>query len=149
VDFLLPEDVKRTLFYLKKIKTENRLTVEPFCFQNSKKEWRWMETVLTNMLDNPAVNGIVANSRDSTDKIKEEQKLKLLESVVKNTNDAVLITEAEPVDEPGPRIIFVNDAFTKMTGYTAAEVLGKTPRILQGPNSDKKELSKLSSALRN
>ena len=35
-----------------------------------------------------------------------------------------------------------------MTGYTAEEVIGKTPRILQGPKSDKEELAKLSEAIR-
>ncbi|MGE5900335.1 PAS domain-containing protein, partial [Klebsiella pneumoniae] len=70
-------------------------------------------------------------------------------SVITNTHDAVLITEAEPFDEPGPSIIYVNEAFTKMTGYTAEEVIGKTPRILQGPASDKKALAKLGKALRN
>jgi PAS domain S-box-containing protein len=85
---------------------------------------------------------------DITQRKTEEQRLKLLESVVTNTNDAVLITEAEPFDEPGPRIIYVNDAFTRMTGYTSAEVIGKTPRILQGPKSDKGELNRLGECLR-
>ncbi|WMN12078.1 PAS domain S-box protein [Marivirga salinae] len=87
--------------------------------------------------------------QDVTQSKNEEQRLKLLESVVTNTNDAILITEAEPLDEPGPRIIYVNEAFTKMTGYSAEEVIGKTPRILQGPDSDKKELARLGKALRN
>ncbi len=148
-EFIHPDDVARTLASLQEISTENIVMVKPFRFQNSKQEWRWIETVLTNMLDNPAVHGIVANSRDITDKIEENHKLKLLESVIINTKDCVLITEAEPLDEPGPKILFVNEAFTKMTGYTAAEVIGKTPRILQGPNSDKKELARLSRAIRN
>lgn len=88
-------------------------------------------------------------ARDAKERIEEEHRLKLLSSVITNTNDAVLITEAEPFDEPGPRIIYVNEAFTKMTGYTAEEVIGKTPRILQGPNSNKEELAKLGNALRN
>lgn len=87
--------------------------------------------------------------QDITDRKEEEQRLKLLESVITNTNDAILITEAEPFDEPGPRIIYVNEAFTKMTGYSAEEVIGKTPRILQGPNSDQVELKRLSKAIRN
>ena len=87
--------------------------------------------------------------QDITKHKEDEQHQKLLESVVTNTNDAVLITEAEPLDEPGPRIIYVNDAFTRMTGYTLEEVVGKTPRILQGPKSDKAELARLSKALRN
>jgi PAS domain S-box-containing protein len=148
-DFIHPDDIERTLACLQKIVTENRVLVEPFRFQNQQKEWRWMETVLTNMLDNPVVKGIVANSRDITDKIEEQHQLKLLESVITNTKDSVLITEAEPFDEPGPRIIYVNEAFTKMTGYSAEEVIGKSPRMLQGPNSNKEELSNLGKALKN
>lgn len=148
-EFIHPDDAKRVRASLQKIVTENKVIVEPFRFQNHKKEWRWVESVLTNTLDNLAVNGIIVNSQDITDKIKEKKQLKLLESVITHTKDSVLITEAEPFDEPGPKILFVNEAFTNMTGYTAAEVIGKTPRILQGPKSDKEELAKLSKAIRN
>jgi PAS domain-containing protein len=64
------------------------------------------------MLDNPAVNGIVANSRDITAKIENHQ-LKLFESVITNTKDAILITDAEPSEGIGHKIIYVNEAFTK------------------------------------
>ena len=92
---------------------------------------------------------MVGAMQDITQKKKENLRLKLLESVVTNTKDAVLITEAEPLDEPGPKILYVNEAFSKMTGYAAEDVIGKTPRILQGPKTDKKELEKVSKALRN
>ncbi len=62
-------------------------------------------------------------------------RLRLLESVVVNANDAILITEAEPVDMPGPCILYANPAFTRTTGYTLADVVGKSPRLLQGPLS--------------
>ena len=87
--------------------------------------------------------------QDITKQKEEEQHLRLLESVITNTQDAVLITEAEPINHPGPKIVYVNEAFTKMTGYTAEEVIGKSPRILQGPKSDKNELARLGKALRN
>lgn len=148
-EFIHPDDTERILASLKKIATEDRVIMAPYRAKNHKNEWRWIETVLSNMLDRPSIKGIVVNSRDITDKIEEEHKLKLLESVITNTNDAVLITEAEPFDEPAPRIIYVNEAFTKMTGYSAAEVIGKSPRILQGPNSNKEELAKLGRSLRN
>ena len=86
---------------------------------------------------------------DITEKEKILQQLKLLESVITNTNDAILITEAEPFDEPGPKIVYVNEAFSRMTGYSSDEVIGKTPRILQGPKSNRKELARLSKAMRN
>lgn len=63
-----------------------------------------------------------------------------LEAVTGNlghhVRDAVVITEAEPVDLPGPRMVWVNRAFTDMTGYTVEEAIGQTPRLLQGPDTD-------------
>lgn len=85
--------------------------------------------------------------REITDRIARVAQLRLLESVVITTNDAVVITEAEPIDEPGPRIVYVNPAFTRMTGYTLEEVLGKTPRILQGEKTDRAVLDRIRAAL--
>lgn len=85
--------------------------------------------------------------RDVTSRKQVEERLRLLESVVVNANDAVIITEAEPLDEPGPRILYVNEAFTRMTGYSQQEVLGLTPRILQGPLTDRTVLAKNKAAL--
>ncbi len=75
------------------------------------------------------------------------ERLRLLESVVVNANDAVLITEAEPIDQPGPRIVYVNAAFTRTTGYDEADVLGLTPRLLQAPTTDRAALDRLRLAL--
>ncbi len=78
----------------------------------------------------------------------KEERLRLLESVVVNANDAVLITEAEPVDLPGPRIVYANAAFTRTTGYTLEDVLGKTPRILQGADTEMSSRQRLKKALK-
>ncbi|MFN3444895.1 MAG: PAS domain S-box protein [Bacteroidia bacterium] len=85
---------------------------------------------------------------DITSQKEKERHLKLLESVITHTNDSVMITEAEPFDEPGHKILYVNEAFTIMSGYSSEEVIGKTPRILQGPKSDKIELQRLGKAIR-
>ena len=91
--------------------------------------------------------GLVAVVADISEQKKQEEQVRLLQSVVVNSNDAVLITEARPIDEPGPRIIYVNEAFTRMNGYSLAEVVGKTPRILQGEKTDRTEIKKLWDAL--
>ncbi len=52
------------------------------------------------------------------------------------SRDAVLITEAEPFDLPGPRILWVNKAFTEMMGYAPEEVIGQSPRMLQREDFD-------------
>lgn len=76
-----------------------------------------------------------------------EERLRLLESVVVNMDDAILITEAEPIDEPGPRIIYVNAAFEEMTGYGVEEVVGRSPRLLQGPKSSREVLDVIRDSL--
>ena len=78
--------------------------------------------------------------------IEPEQLLKLLETAVRQAKEAVLITSAR-LDPPGPQIVFVNPAFSEMTGYNQEEILDKTPRILQGPKSDRAMLQRLREAL--
>ena len=68
-------------------------------------------------------------------------------AIVQNAKDVVIVTEASPIDAPGPKIVYVNDAFTETTGYSAEEVIGKTPRIFQKEGTDKEELSKIREAL--
>ncbi len=92
---------------------------------------------------------MVGAIKDITQQKEEEERLKLMEAVILNANDSVLITEAEPLDGTGPKILFVNPAFERMTGYSKEEVIGKTPRILQNEETDRKELNRLSKALRN
>ncbi len=81
------------------------------------------------------------------DEDKREERLRLLESVVVNAHDAVLITEAEPIDLPGPRIVFANAAFTRTTGYELSEIIGSTPRILQGDDTSDAARERLRAAL--
>ncbi|HXQ81374.1 MAG TPA: PAS domain S-box protein [Opitutaceae bacterium] len=69
-------------------------------------------------------------------------------ATVARLNDVVIVTEASPVDEPGPRILFVNPAFEKMTGYTSEEVVGRSPRFLSGPGTSKPDLLRIEAALR-
>lgn len=76
----------------------------------------------------------------------KENHLKLLESVVTNTRDGILITDAEP-GPLGYKIIYSNDHFLKMTGYTREEIIGKSPTMFQGPLTDRNILDKLKADL--
>jgi len=76
-----------------------------------------------------------------------QSRFNLLATAVSRLNDIVLITEAEPIDQPGPRIVFVNDAYERRTGYTREEAIGNTPRMLQGPKTQRAELDRIRVAL--
>lgn len=269
-DFIHRSDHDRIKQYLTLLSTQKRVSISPFRFKDALGNWRWIETILTNMVDDPAINGVVANSRDITQSVEyelklresvarynivakatsdtiwdwdlksnkilwnkgikdvfgyeeseicedaswwserihpadsrkimakldeqlkkkllnwreeyrflcadgnykyvldkgflvldkhnnpvrmlgamqdisrkkeEEEHLKLLESVITHAKDAVVITKAEQLDDPGPQIMYVNRAFEEMTGYSIDEIVGKSPRFLQGPNSSRTELA--------
>ena len=72
--------------------------------------------------------------------------LLLFRNIVAAVKEAVVVTEAA-LEPPGPRIEYVNPSFSAMTGYTSAEVVGRTPRLLQGPDTARSELDRLRRAL--
>ncbi|WP_299464392.1 PAS domain S-box protein [uncultured Microscilla sp.] len=78
-----------------------------------------------------------------------DRHLQLQEAIIRNLNDAILVTEAEPIDKPGPRILYVNAAFEKMTEYAIGEIKGETPRVLQGAKTDRTVLDKMRSSFEN
>jgi PAS domain S-box-containing protein len=55
--------------------------------------------------------------------------------ILEEMSESVLVTTTE-LDRPGPLIVYVNPAFERMTGWCREDVLGKSPRILQGPQTD-------------
>ena len=71
--------------------------------------------------------------------------LKLLQVLTEASYDSILITDASA----GAKIIYANQAFKKLSGYTPSEVIGKTPRILQGPATDRKVIARLGKVLKN
>lgn len=85
--------------------------------------------------------------QDVTKQKEEEQRLRLLETVITQTKDAVMITDIDTSQNVIPNIIFVNSAFTDMTGYKAEEVIGKSPIMFIGPKSDILEFDKLKTAI--
>jgi len=86
--------------------------------------------------------------QDVTKQKQEEQRLRLLETVITQTKDAVIITDIDISNNDIPNIIFVNEAFTNMTGYKSEEVIGKSPSIFFGPKSDVLEIEKLKTAVK-
>jgi PAS domain S-box-containing protein len=85
--------------------------------------------------------------QDVTKQKEEEQRLRLLETVITQSKDAVMITDIDTSENVIPNIIFVNQAFTDMTGYPADDVIGKSPALFFGPKSDIMEFDKLKTAI--
>ncbi len=84
---------------------------------------------------------------DITERVRQEKQFRMLSEAVEQAKESVLITEAEPLSEPGPRVEYVNSAYEEMTGYSKGEMTGKTPRVLQGPETDQEVLDSLRDSL--
>lgn len=68
----------------------------------------------------------------------------LFRAALEASYDSILITDASLED---PKIVFVNQAFTRMTGYTPDEVIGRSPKLLQGERTDRSVTRALRQAL--
>ncbi|MHB8209398.1 sensor histidine kinase [Mucilaginibacter sp.] len=74
---------------------------------------------------------------------------KILESVIANTKDGVMITSLDIIPDRGPVVVYINEAFSQITGYSSEDMVGGSPRILYGSKTDKNELNRLWQAMEN
>jgi PAS domain S-box-containing protein len=91
------------------------------------------------MKQQPSIADIFMHDRDF-----KKIMVRLFETTMDQSFDSILISEAKP----GYPIVYVNKAFSDLTGYTSQEVLGKSPAMFQGPNTDRLVLERLSQSLR-
>ncbi len=109
---------------------------------------RWFElTASRKDLGAGEAPRVIILSRDITQRVQDEVRLRMLGQAVSNLNDMVIITDAGTGADGGPRIVFVNAAFERGTGYAASEVLGQSPRLLQGARTQAQELERIRQAL--
>ncbi|MDG4552818.1 MAG: EAL domain-containing protein [Candidatus Competibacter sp.] len=111
-----------------------RSTLETFAWEGRfliRGETRWMrvESSPTRQENGDIVwDGVQA---DMTERRLAEEKLRQAVAVIASTRDGMIVTDLKP------RIVTVNPAYTEITGYTEAEVLGKNPRLLQSGRHDR------------
>jgi len=135
VSLLHPDDRSEILQKLKAEladKTKNSLQLE-YRFLKTNGNYAYVKEngyILRN--EASEATRMIGVLRDVTKQRREESHFRLLESVVTHTNNPVLIAESDPNDVTGLKIVYTNEALTKLTCYTSEELTGKSPLILIG-----------------
>jgi PAS domain S-box-containing protein len=140
------KDIESNMIMLDRLQRNGYVRYEDLPLENSDGRYINVEFVCNVYLVGDK-KVIQCNVRDITARKKAEQQLTLLNACISNLNDIIVITEADPIEKPGPKIVFVNEAFERITGYTRAEAIGRNPRFLQGEKSDRKIETEIHEAL--
>ncbi|HUK58401.1 MAG TPA: PAS domain S-box protein [Stellaceae bacterium] len=93
------------------------------------------------------VTALSSRVRDLLARKQSEERIALLQSVVLHTGDAVVVAEMLEGGGDLPRVVYVNPAFTALTGYAADEVMGRLPTILRGSKSEPASLERMRVAI--
>ena len=114
------EDKQKVKDCIAGLHQQKRIQIPSYRIKTANNEWRWIETIVTNLCEDPAVNGIVANSRDITEFVKQERELmeslKRYDIVSKATSDT--ITDYDVVND---RMEY-NEGIQNMFGYSPSQI---------------------------
>ncbi len=91
--------------------------------------------------------GLALYIADVTEAFALQQRMRLLQGAVSRLEDIIVITEAATPDVVTPGIVFVNEAFERLTGYTFEEVKGRSPQFMRGPETDVAQVERMRLAL--
>ncbi|MEM9543959.1 MAG: EAL domain-containing protein, partial [Cyanobacteria bacterium P01_E01_bin.42] len=121
------------------IKKERILVTLPLKYEENLKIFVLFEK-------NPMYENWMQQNQIALEPTEETETMRLLAAAVYHAEDSIIITTTD-LDKPHPKIVFVNPAFTKLTGYTSEEVIGRSPRFLQGSKTDRALLRRMRETL--
>lgn len=111
-DWIHPEDRAAVLALFLKIPEGRQIKTEPFRFRDGHGNYRWIITTATNMIDDPAVGGIVANSRDITEAVLKGEDLRISNERYRQQNERlrdIAWTQSHVVRAPLVRLMGLVD----------------------------------------
>jgi len=119
-EIIHPEDMPLVMKEMKKVfRKQNDFLPTEFRAKHAKGYWISLEVIANNMLDNPAINGIIITGRDVTERNQVEKALKISEfkfrNIFNNSSDAIVIVNSNY------SFLEVNEVFLKISGYTLDE----------------------------
>ncbi|XQU08938.1 PAS domain S-box protein [Halomonas sp. LY9] len=138
-DFIALQERERINGHFKHV-LQGGITRYEVTITDREAQQRTLDLISLPVTVNGSIEGVYGIAQDVTEKRRQQTRLRTLERSVEASVNGVLIADARHPDLP---IIYANQAFSTMTGYSQHEVLGQNCRFLQGPDSDAVMVSKL------
>jgi len=128
---------------------EGQDSVVVYRIKTRQNTWCWLEDAATPQWHDTLgrITKVYGTARNITNWKTRESRLLLLESAVVNAKDAIVITDAHPNSEVKYAIRYVNQAHRDTTGYSDEELLGKSPKLFQGKDTDAETVRRINTAL--
>jgi len=126
LQFFHPDDLPRVMeAFARGLQQPGHTDVVEYRWQHKDGSWHWQEAIATNLLEDPAVRGIVVNARDITDRKKAEEALRESEeryrSLVETSPDCIIMVDLEG------KILMVNGSGLRLFGCSdPSEMVGKS-----------------------
>lgn len=144
LDLLTTDERKSVKTVFKSLKAgdfPNQFTNDWVTKNKERRTITWANTVLLD--SNGEILNIIGTGIDITEQKQAEHELELIASVFDNTSEAIVITDSQY------QVLRVNEAFTKITGFTTTDVVGKTPAVWRSYTHDKSFYQRMDSSLQN
>ncbi len=126
MDLLHPDDQKSAFGHFSQIVQQpGSAATSEVRMRHKNGTWRWVEGLITNLLEEPSVGAIVGNYRDVTARKETEEYTQKITAAIEQADDLIFITDVDGT------IRYVNAAFERVTGYRREEVIGNNPRFLK------------------
>ena len=133
-DFIHPDDQPLAAQALSEIGTRKFVIIKPFRFLDAEGNWHWIESKVANFADDPAINGLIINSRDITEQKSRQDKIRELSIIAEKTNQAILLSDDEH------RMTWINKAFTDLSEYHLNDIIGLKPEEIFCNGEEAKDL---------
>lgn len=146
-EYIHPDDRDKIKAQFEDILTTGSVD-EPYEYRAKTKngDWIWVESTARNLIDDPAVSGIIVTARDITERKEQQREKDLLWQAVEKADSALVLAEPGETDNP---MVYVNEAFEEMTGYSKTEAIGRDCRFLQGEHTQAEPVNELRAAIEN
>ena len=148
-DVLTPEAMHEGDFAVFDAAFHNTIEGDPQNFEvgfiNSEGQRRTYECVFVPIVVNEQIEGVFAIVKDVSERVEAQENQRILQKSLESSDNAVMVVDVRDKSLP---VVFVNPAFTVMTGYSAEEVLGAPAKRMNGPDTDPEEVARISDTVR-